>query len=106
MSLSPSKASMVKLSFRPFTSVRVAVAEIVEPTDEGARCEVSMYPPTVVVSIGRWGETAFMAAFSMSATSDGVANTARSPDPIAMAVLLLVTFMVDVYCNPSVSICV
>ena len=46
-----------------------------------------------------------MAAFSISATRAGVANTGRSPEPMVRAVFLLFTSTVEVYCNPSVSIC-
>ena len=53
MSFSPSKASMAKVSLRPFTSVRVAVAERIAPIGDGARCDVSMNPPTVVDPIGK-----------------------------------------------------
>jgi len=43
--------------------------------------------PTVVAPSGSSPATAVMAAFSISATIAGVAKTARSPEPIAAAVL-------------------
>jgi hypothetical protein len=42
--------------------------------------------PTVAEPCGSAGATAFIAAFSMSATIAGVAKTSRSPDPIVTAV--------------------
>jgi len=47
--------------------------------------------PTVVEPAGNAAAAAVMAAFSISATIEGVANTGRSPDPIAAAVFSFVT---------------
>jgi hypothetical protein len=41
--------------------------------------------PTVVEPSGRYGATLFIAAFSISATIDGVAKTSSPPDPTADA---------------------
>ena len=103
-SFSPSKASILKESFLPFISVRVAVAWMVLPIAEGAKCEVSIKPPTVVEPSGSSEATVCIAAFSIKATRAGVAKTGRSPEPSARAVFCSVTVTVLVCCIPSVSI--
>ena len=47
-----------------------------------------------------YGFTAFMAAFSIKATSAGVANTSISPEPSAKAVLVEFTCTVLLYVSP------
>ena len=56
--------------------------------------------PTVVEPSGRWGATAFIAAFSMRATMAGVANTSMSPEPMVRAVLAAVTVVVLMCFSP------
>lgn len=62
--------------------------------------------PTVVKPSSRCGFTASMAAFSMSATICGVANTSRLPLPKAMAVCCFSTVSSDVCVSPvSIVVC-
>ena len=99
-----SRASTSKSSFRPSTAVSVAVASISAPKADGFMCVVFISDPTVVEPSGKNGATAFIAAFSMSATIDGVANTLRPPEPTADAQLSNVTVTLLVCVNPSLSI--
>lgn len=82
----------------------VAVASTSSPSAEGFICVVFISVPTVVEPSGKNGATAFMAAFSISATIDGVANTLRPPDPTADAQLSESTTTLLVYVNPALSI--
>lgn len=84
----------MKVSLRPSTPVSTAVAEISVPRPEGLICVVFISEPTVVEPSGKAAATARIAAFSISATMAGVANTSISPEPIATAVLAAVTVVV------------
>ena len=100
-SKSPQWASILNSIFLPSTRVTMAVAVMVSPILLGLRWDEAMCPPTVVQPSGRWSATASMAAFSMSAIIAGVASTAMSPEPIAMAVTSWVTVNSLVCRNPS-----
>ena len=76
-----SQAATLNVSLRPSMAVRVAVALTSCPIALGRVCRMFIAPPTVVLPSGREGATACIAAFSISATSDGVANTGSAPDP-------------------------
>ena len=95
-----SAAVMLKVSFLPSTDVSVAVAVMVSPSAEGLMCVVSILAPTVVSPSSKDGATASMAAFSISATIAGVANTSKLPDPNVLAVFVSSTFVVTVWVNP------
>ena len=101
---SASFASTVKVSFRPSTAVNTAVAKTSPPIAVGLTCVVLISAPTVVEPSGRAAATAFIAAFSMSATIEGVAKTSKSPEPAATALFMSVTITFAVYVNPSFSI--
>lgn len=70
------------------------MAVIPAPRPEGLICVVFISEPTVVEPSGKAAATARIAAFSISATMAGVANTSMSPEPIAAAVLAAVTVVV------------
>ena len=95
-----SEAPTVKVSLRPSTAVKTAVAVIVAPTFEGLMCEQFISDPTVVEPSGRASATAVMAAFSIKATIAGVAKTSKSPEPIARAVFVAFTTTFEVADKP------
>jgi hypothetical protein len=71
---------------------------------EAFRCDVLTAVPTVVCPCWSAGATAIIAAFSIRATSAGVANTGISPEPIFSAVSDSATVILLINFNPGVSI--
>ena len=96
-----SRAAMLNFNSRPLISVSTAVAVIISPTFVARECSIFRAVPTVVCPSSKWGATAIIAAFSIKAHIAGVANTAKSPEPIYSAVTSAVTFIVAVNDNPS-----
>jgi hypothetical protein len=66
--------------------------------------DVCIAVPTVVEPSGRAAATALIAAFSISATIAGVANTFISPEPSVSAVFVSVTMVVLSADNPIFNI--